>query len=247
MKNPRMLMSKISFTILICILFSFIFVSSVFAQGTTVKAEASTNQPSVGDTLTINIRISNVQNLFGLDVTLSWNPTILSVVSATSQLGVESHSGGVLHETSGYPIEVVDDIASQSTGQYHLLATSTGSASSFTGSGIIATLTFRVSSPGSTELALTSELSDHPAAGGSANLIVHTDITEEVTAVNSGTSISPTPTSTAEISDSPQPSTSIPEFSNIVLITLSIFLTVTILTFSTKIFKTSQSWKSKTQ
>jgi hypothetical protein len=100
-----MLMSKISFTILICILFSFIFVTSVFAQGTIVKAEASTNQPHVGDTLTINIKISNVQNLFGIDVTLSWNPSILSVVSATSQLGVESHSGGVLHETSSYQLK----------------------------------------------------------------------------------------------------------------------------------------------
>lgn len=237
MKNPIRLISKISLTILIYILVLFIFITSVSAQGTVVRAEASTSQPHVADLLTINIKISNVQNLFGVDVTLSWNPSVLSVVSATSQLGVESHSGGVLHESSSYPIEVVDDTASQSIGQYHLLATSTGSASPFSGSGTIADLTFRVINPGSTGLALTSELSDHPSAGGNANLIVHTDTADSVTAVASGPSTSPTPTSTTETSPTPQPSTSIPEFSNIALITILIVLIASIATISTKILK----------
>jgi hypothetical protein len=242
MKNPIRLISKISLSILFCVLVSFIFVSGVSAQGTAVSAEASTSQTHVGDTLTVNIRISNVQNLFGVDVTLSWNPSVLSVVSATSQLGVESHLGGVLYETSSYPIEVVDDIASQSIGQYHLLATSTGSASPFSGSGIIATLTFRVTNSGSTGLALISELSDHPVAGGNANLIVHTDTADSVTAVTSGPSTStpptPTPTNTPESSITPQPSTSIPEFSTAALITiLIIVISATVATISTKILK----------
>jgi hypothetical protein len=237
MKNPNKLMAKITLTLLFCTLVSFIFVSSVFAQGTAVRAEASTNQPHVGDSLTVTIKISNVQNLFGVDITLSWNPSILSVVSATSQLGVELHPGGVLHETSSYQIEVVDDTASQSTGQYHLLATSTGSASPFSGSGNIATLTFRVINPGSTRLALTSELADHPAAGVNANLIVHTDTADSVSAVASGTSTTPTPTKT-QSSITPQPSTSIPEFSNVALIAiLIIVISATVATISIKILK----------
>lgn len=103
------------------------------------------------------------------------------------------------------------------------MATSTGSASPFSGSGIIATLTFRVTNPGSTGLALTSELSDHPAAGGNSNLIDHTDTSDSVTVVASGPSASP------------QPSTSIPEFSNIALITiLIIVISATVATISTK-------------
>jgi hypothetical protein len=238
MKNPSKFASKIIFTILVCILVSFIFVNHVSAQGTVVSAEASTSQTHVGDTLTVTVKISNVQNLFGVDVTINWNQSILSVVSATSQLGVESHSGGVLHETSSYPIEVVDDIATQSTGEYHILATSTGSASPFSGSGTIATLTFRVTNPGSTGLTLTSELSDHPAAGGTANLITHTDTADSVTAVASGPSTSPTPTSTPASSTTTQPSTSIPEFSNIALITIFIIvLSATTATISTKKLK----------
>ncbi|HEX7482050.1 MAG TPA: cohesin domain-containing protein [Candidatus Bathyarchaeia archaeon] len=242
MKNPSKATSKIILTILFCILVSFVFVSCVSAQSTVVRAEASNGQPHVGDTLTVNIKISSVQNLFGLDVTLNWNPSVLSVISATSQLGVESHSGGVLHETSSYPIDQIDNTASQSTGQYHLLATSTGSASSFSGSGTIATLTFRVTSTGSTGLALTSELSDHPATGGTANLIVHTDAADSVTAVASGpsTSVTPTPTSTTGSSTTPQPSSSVPEFPNISLIALFIIvLSATLVTFSTKMLKTS--------
>src|SRR5665648_189244 len=235
MKNPSKLTPKIVLPFIVCMLVSFFFVSCVSAQGTIVKAEASTTHPHVGDTLTVNIKISGVQNLFGVDVTLNWNPSVLSIISATSQLGVESHLGGVLHETSNYPIEVVDDIASQSTGQYRLLATSTGSASPFSGSGAIVTLTFRVTNPGSTGLALTSELSDHPAAGGTPNLIEHADTVDSVSALASGSLTTPTPTSAPETSTSPQPSTTIPEFSNIALITsLVIVLSATIATISTK-------------
>jgi hypothetical protein len=195
-------------------------------------------------TLNVVIKISNVQNLFGVDVTINWNPAVLSVISATSQLGVESHIGGVLHETSNYPIEVVDDNSKQSTGQYHLLATSTGSASPFSGSGTIATLTFRVTNPGSTGLTLSSELSDHPAAGGTANLIEHADTADSVTAIASGPSTSSIPTSTTQSSTTPQPSTSIPEFSNITLITIFIIiLSATTATISTKKLK-SRSMQS---
>ena len=238
MENPSKLTAKIIFAVLFCILASFFFVSSVFAQSTLVKAEASTTQLLVGDNLTVTLKISYVINLFGIDVTLNWNTSVLSVISATSQIGVESHSGGVLHETSSYPIEVVDDIASQSTGEYHLLATSTGSASAFSGSGMMATLTFRVINPGSTGLALASELSDHPATGGTSNLIVHSDTADLVTAVASEPSISPTPTSNSETSTTPKPSTSIPEFSKIgTIIILIIVLSATIVTISTKKLK----------
>ena len=50
---------------------------SVSAQGTVVRAEASISQPQVGDTLTVKIKVSNVQNLFGVDITLNWNSSVL--------------------------------------------------------------------------------------------------------------------------------------------------------------------------
>jgi hypothetical protein len=156
--------------ILVCGLLAISSINAVFAQSNTVvRAVASSSQPRIGDTLTVNITISNVQNLFGVDVTLSWNTTVLSVTNAKSLLGVETHPEGVLHESGSDTLLVAEDAASQETGQYTLTATSVGSASAFSGNGIIATVTFNVTGTGPTGLSVESELSDKPAAGQTSN------------------------------------------------------------------------------
>jgi len=148
--------------------------------GTVVRAEASTSQPNVGEILTVEIVISNVQNLYAVDVTFNWNPSVLQVISATSLLGVESNPGGVLHESASDPLYVVEDNASQALGEYDLVATSVAPAPAFSGSGTIATLKFNVMSMGSAGLALKTDLSNYNPAG--ATLIAHTDTADSVTA-----------------------------------------------------------------
>jgi hypothetical protein len=171
MANPNKL-SKMVFSILCCTLISLCFMCSASAQTMTVKAEASDSQPQVGDTLTVNIKISNAQNLFGVDITLNWNPEVLTAISATPILGVESHPDGVLHESSTYPIEVIEN--TQTAEQYHLLATSTGSTTpSFSGSGTIATVIFNVTNTGATGLALDVELSQ---SGNSDPIVPSTSV-----------------------------------------------------------------------
>jgi len=193
MKNPIKL---IMLAVLVSTIVSICFMQSALAQSTLVKAEASTSQPHVGDTLTINIKISDAQNLFGVDVTLDWNPSALKLVSSTPQLGVESHAGGVLHESSSYPIDIVNNDASQSNGEYHLLATSTGSTTSaFTGSGTIATVTFTVTSTGATGLALNDVELSQLASDGTINLVNPSTSVDSVTTV--GSSVSATPTTSA--------------------------------------------------
>jgi hypothetical protein len=214
--------------ILVCALFVLYPALAVSAQGgTVVRAEASTSQPHVGDTLTVEIIISNVQNLYGVDVSLNWNPSVLQLISATSLLGVESHSGGVLHTTSSAPLYVVEDNASQALGEYDLVATSQAPAPAFSGSGTMATLKFNVISTGPAGLALSSstsietELSDYNPAG--ANLIAHTDTADSVTAVAAGASSTPTSSPTSSPSNSPSSTpTPTPEFP--LVATLSIIL-----------------------
>ena len=135
-----------------------------------VSPQISTGR--VGETFTVNITLSNVQNLYGLDVTLNWNATVLQVVNSTSLLGVESHSDGVLHE----PVSIVENSTSQTVGEYHLVATSQNPADSFNGSGTIATVTFNVTKLGHTELDLQSEPADHPLPDEVSVLIDHTDV-----------------------------------------------------------------------
>lgn len=183
MKNPCLSRKKIALG-LVCALLAICSINVVFAQSNTaVKAVASSSQPRIGDTLTVNITISNVQNLYGVDVTLSWNTNVLMVTNAKSLLGVETHPEGVLHESSTDTLMVAEDSASQETGQYTLTATSVGSASAFNGNGIIATVTFNVTGTGATGLSVESELSDKPATGQTSNFIAHTDTADAVDAV----------------------------------------------------------------
>ena len=218
MKNPT---KPIIVAILVCTIVSICFIYTVSAQSTVVKAEASTSKPHVGDTLTVNIKISNVQNLFGVDVTLSWNSSVLNLVSATPQLGVESHSGGVLHESSSYPIEVADNTASQSDAEYHLLATSTGSSTpAFTGSGTIATVTFTVTSTGSTGLALEDVELSQLASDGTVNLVTPSTSVDSVNPV-------------------------IPEFPITTIIVILVVLATATIAISTKLQKNKASYSIK--
>ncbi len=177
MTYPKKFAQKVLFAVLFFSLISTFCIYAASAETMTVKAEASPSQPAVGDTVTVTIKMADAQNLFGLDVTLDWNPSILEFVSATPQLGVESHAEGVLHESTSYPIEVDDN--SHINGEYHLLATSTGaSTASFSGSGTIATVTFKVVGSGSADLALDVEL----AQKGEVDVVVPGTLVDSVTA-----------------------------------------------------------------
>ena len=90
MKTPHVTPKTASLTLII-VLLTISSISAVYAETTTVKAVASASQPKIGDTLTVNITISNVQNLYGVDVSLSWNPNVLNLITAQSMLGVEAH------------------------------------------------------------------------------------------------------------------------------------------------------------
>jgi hypothetical protein len=145
------------------------------ATGTTASSIPSTATPALGETFTVNITVSNVQNLYGVDVTLSWNASVLQVLNVNLRLGVESHPDGVLHEIlPDAEIDVVENDVSAETGTYHVAATSVNPAPSFSGNGNIAVLTFNVTKLGHSGLALETELADYPASGETANLIEHT-------------------------------------------------------------------------
>jgi hypothetical protein len=184
------------------------------SAGPVVSVVPAQSNVRVGETLTVNITISNVENLYGIDVTFNWNRSTLQLQSATFNLGVEYHSNGVLHEASGSPIIVAEGNASQETGEYHIVATSQGTADSFNGSGTIATITFNVTGTEHSKLSLTSELADHPMPGETTSeFIAHNDV---------GGSVD---------------SAAIPEFPKVaILMLLAVFVTAALL-FSKKIFK----------
>jgi len=186
MKNPHSTFMKwtlLTTTLALIALYLVLAVSPQVSADPVVTAQPSKSDPRVGETLTVNITISNVENLYAVDVTLNWNASVLRFLSADLRLGVESNSGGVLHEE----VYIADNTATQA--DYSLAATSVGPAPSFNGSGTVALLTFNVTSIGDAQLQLVSELADHPLSGETANLIAHSDVAGSVGSIPEFSSI----------------------------------------------------------
>jgi hypothetical protein len=231
MNSPKNKSAKI-LVLLTCALFLFCSICLVSAQsGTEINASASAIQPQVSSTLKVTITISNVQNLAGIDTTLTWNPSVLTLTNSALNLG-DSQSSGVLHGshiTTDENNVNSGDIFVQETkvsGSYQLVAQSIGASNpGFTGSGTIVTLTFNVVGTGSAGLDLTSELADHPQSGQTANNIDHQDTASSVTAIAQGATAAPSP--------------SVPEFTGLIVLAALVVAASAVIVLSAKRFRKS--------
>ena len=167
--------------------------NSQASSGTVVSVVPQVSTARTGETVNVNITVSNVQNLYGLDVTLDWNTSVLQVLNVNSRLGVEAYPDGILYGNrlnydagsvvSG-DILVKENSTSQEIGEYHLVAACVGFGDSFNGSGNMVILTFKVITVGHSELVLQSDLADRPVAGETTSTpIDHTDLSGSVDAV----------------------------------------------------------------
>jgi len=174
MKHSNRLKRKIALLSALLALIGIFSIQMATSQtsGAVVSVVPEVDTGRVGETFTVNITLSNVPNLYGVDVTLDWNASILQFISATSLLGVESHPGGVLHDAVSI---AANGLSEEVEGEYNLVATSVNPAASFNGSGTIATITFNVTKVGHSDLTLQSELADHPLPDEVSNLIDHID------------------------------------------------------------------------
>ena len=155
------------------------------ANDTIVRAQPSTSNPHVGETFTVSVIIENVQNLYAIDMALSWNDSVIQFQSVDLRLGVESHPDGVLHEDSNTEIYIVENEAFEA--EYHLVATAVGPASSFNGSGTIVNITFKAISIGHSTLDLETALADHHQSGEpSSNPIERTDVSASIDSTENG-------------------------------------------------------------
>jgi hypothetical protein len=122
-------------------------------SGTIVEVEPHASFSTVGGNFTVNVTITDVQNLYAFEVDLFWNASVLEAVGTDVRLG---SAEGVLHSPF-YPVE-----NSVYEGKYVLAVTSYGSAPSFNGSGIIVGVAFNVKSQGTSSLTLETQLYDYP-------------------------------------------------------------------------------------
>jgi len=127
------------------------------SDGTVVEVEPQVSSASVGGNFTVNVTVVDVENLYGLEVYLSWNASILEPVGIDVRLGL---TDGALYN----PVYVVEN--STQDGEYVLAATSTSEppapAPPFNGTGNLVMVTFNVKSPGTSSLTVAAQLYDYP-------------------------------------------------------------------------------------
>ena len=197
MKHPRLANCWMMILLLVMGCLAYSPFETVFSQTTTVVVEPEAVTATLGEPFTITVRLSNVQNLYGLEVILNWNPDVLEVTNVDVRLGVETYSDGVLHEAdSSLPLFIVENNITQTLDQYRLVAISMNPAPSFNGSGNIVKITFNPLSLGDSILDLESQLSDYPPPDRDPRIsfpIDHTTLDSTATIYESTST--PTPTS----------------------------------------------------
>jgi LysM repeat protein len=132
--------------------------------GTTVAITPAQAKLACGQTGNVDIQINNVTDLFGVDVKVSFDPNILEVVDANpAQAGVQIQAGN-LPDVSGGQGLVQQNLVDNTTGTVSYAAVRLSPAPPQSGSGVIASITFRGKSAGTSPVNITSlTLSDETA------------------------------------------------------------------------------------
>lgn len=127
-----------------------------FAQATTtiVRFDPAATTLSIGQTVTVNVRIDDVVGLAGDEIHMSYNPSILEVQDADpAQAGVQITIGSFLH-----PDYVALHSVDPAQGKIDLSVLQLPPRPPVSGSGVLATITFKAIGNGTSPLTFNSVL-----------------------------------------------------------------------------------------
>lgn len=159
------------------------------AQGSaTVSLDPSTATVGVTETVVVNIRVQDVSQLFGADVRLEYDPGVLEVVDANTLVPGTQISSGSFPDISGGQGFVAQNTVNPDEGTIGYAMTLLSPAEPVSGSGTLASITFRGKAQGSSDVSFTSVL----LSDVSANQIPAGKTGGAIT-VTSGAAPSPTP------------------------------------------------------
>jgi hypothetical protein len=120
-----------------------IVINPVAAQSATVKVDPALTEyylNAVGKEFTVAVKITDVTNLYGFDLKLRWNTTVLEYVSHSVKVPRNTYPDGVLWDPTLQAANTVNETA----GTYWIAYSSMNPAPAFNGSGTAFTMTFRV-------------------------------------------------------------------------------------------------------
>lgn len=153
---------------------------------TAVSIQPATQSLKVGDTTTVEVRIDNVDNLFGVDLRLGFDPSVVTVVDSNPLVPGEQIEPGPFLDISEGKGFVVDNSADNTAGTITYIATLLSPTSPVAGSGALIRITFEGVAEGSSPITLESVLlSDAkaeqiPATSQDGSIDVEVDGDDEV-------------------------------------------------------------------
>ena len=147
----------------------------------------------VGSTFTVQVKVANVQNLWGVNFGMTWNPAIVNVTAVAKGPFLTSNG-----DSDANPQTSIDNVAGNLPGGFsHVLLTS-GSVS---GAGVLATVTFKVVGFGSGSITLSSvQLKDNTP--NHTNMAIDTTIPYSI-AMNNPTPPPSAPTAAFSVAATP--------------------------------------------
>ena len=142
-------MRSIASTVLLALLVAAVAVPSGFAQGgTVIRLTASPGQIDVGRTTTVTLQLENVSALYGAEVIITFDPSLLEVQDASpGEVGVQVTLGTFLS-----PDFVVRNAANNATGTVDIALTQLAPRQPVSGSGVLATIVFKGKQSGTSAL-----------------------------------------------------------------------------------------------
>lgn len=126
--------------VLILVAAFIIFYISTSRPSTVLFVDPQTSSGTVGQDFAVDIRISNVANLYGWQLKLRWDTTILHFVNATEGTFLKRRSSTFFN------------IATNKTDQIVLICTLLGDVPGVNGSGVLATIWFQAKENGGSDL-----------------------------------------------------------------------------------------------
>ncbi|MEM2522838.1 MAG: cohesin domain-containing protein [Candidatus Bathyarchaeia archaeon] len=157
--------AAISFVL--AMLISIVPISNVWAtEGTVIHVEPSMISLPIGSNFVIKVKVVNVTNLYGLDIKLRWDPSILSYVSHVVKIPRDNYPDGILYA----PVLRVKDVVDKNAGTYQVAYASMSPAPPFSGDGTVFEMTFTVIGQGKCIL----EIYSSKLSNNEAKLIPHT-------------------------------------------------------------------------
>jgi hypothetical protein len=157
----------------------------------------------VGSVVTVEVRVENVSNLYGADVQLQFNPSVVEVVDANPNPGIQIYPGPFPDVVSqGF---VAANSADNGTGDVRYAGTLLRPATPVSGSGVLARIVFRGLAAGVSPIHFANAALSDPDGfsinAGTADGMLH--VRQPDTPTPTGTSVTATPTATSTQTPTP--------------------------------------------